>query len=480
MLRKSKNLQNSGWNLANILIYPIAFLAATPFFINKLGESVFGEWMLINSYVFISVHLVGFGLPESITAHVAEALGKKSNSLLYAYINGASRLLLQFSMITLVVAIVMVIFYLTDHYFFTIYIWKTLIMATFLIVFKFPEVLFQSIFKGYEKYNFAALFNMMNKFIALVAQVILVMLNFSLLEIFTANLSILIFTLIIQGVFVYRGLTNYHFVLFKRLPERKALYHFGFWNWLQTIIDITANQLDRFIVAYFLGTATVTYYVLAATIANHLHMAFQAAVGWLFPKVSRLKASLTDTRAYFHTIRTFSIGFSLLVLIILYLVNQPLLTVWLGPGKYQKIASFFELFIIFESFLILSIVPKLYLNGIKSLQFITSLELMFKSAIIIGMIIAFSLFNSGESLVWGQILALIIFMPVEYFLVNRKILKEDPVRETLTTILPSLSICAAILSTGWIWTLAFIILAILLFWRIYYRNKHFDYHLLVE
>jgi len=480
MLRNSKNLKNSGWNLVNILIYPIAFLAATPFFINKLGENVFGEWMLINSYVFISVHLVGFGLPESITAYVAEALGKKNNTLLYAYINGASRLLLRFSVVTFFIGIIMLLIYLSGNFFFTDYIWKTLIIATFMIVLKFPEILFQSIFKGYEKYGSAALFNMMNRLIALALQVILIVVGFSLLEIFISNLIVLFMTLIIQGYFIYRGLKEYRLVLFKPLPERKALYHFGFWNWLQTIIDIGANQLDRFIVAYFLGTATVTYYVLASTIANHLHMAFQASVSWLFPKVSRLKASLTDTRAYFHTIRAFSVGFSLLVLVILYLVNQPLLTLWLGPEKYEKIASFFKLFIMFESFLILSIVPKLYLNGIKSLQFITSLELMFKSAIIIGMILFFILFNTGESLIWGQITALFIFMPVEYFLVNRKILKENSLRETLATILPSIFVCAAIISSGWFLTSAFVIFAVLLFWLIFYRDKHFDHHLLLE
>jgi preflagellin peptidase FlaK len=76
MALNSTNVRNSSWNLANILFYPAAFLAVTPFFINRLGENVFGEWMLINSYVYIAVHLVGFGLPVSITAHVAEAIGR--------------------------------------------------------------------------------------------------------------------------------------------------------------------------------------------------------------------------------------------------------------------------------------------------------------------------------------------------------------------------------------------------------------------
>ena len=84
MAINSTNVRNSGWNLANILFYPAAFLAMTPFFIDRLGEDIFGEWMLINSYVYIGVHIIGFGLPVSITAHVAEAIGHNDRKKLYA------------------------------------------------------------------------------------------------------------------------------------------------------------------------------------------------------------------------------------------------------------------------------------------------------------------------------------------------------------------------------------------------------------
>ena len=107
MVRNSTNVRNSGWNLANILIYPVAFLAATPFFIDNLTENVFGEWMLINSYVFIAVHIIGFGLPDSITAHVAQAVGQNNNEKLNAYINVSVRLLGRMALLTLLFAIVL-------------------------------------------------------------------------------------------------------------------------------------------------------------------------------------------------------------------------------------------------------------------------------------------------------------------------------------------------------------------------------------
>lgn len=480
MITNSTNVRNSAWNLANILIYPVAFLAATPFFIDKLSESEFGTWMLINSYVYIAVHIISFGIPNSITAHIAEAIGLKSREKLFAYINAASRLFGRMSFFTLLAAGFIFLLYFFDVQLFELRILKILVVATLFISIKFPELLYQNIFKGFERYDQAAVFNITNRMIALGLQVVLVLKGYGLFEIFISNLIINIILVVVQAVFVYSRLSGYKPVLFKALKERSALYHFGFWTWLQTLISVLSYQMDRFIVAYFLGTATVAYYVLASTIANHLHMAFEAMVSWLFPKVSRVKESKKDTRIYFHTIRGFSIGFSLLIIMFLYFVNEPLFTLWLGEEKYLKMIGFFKLFMIFEVFLILSIVPKIYLNGIKELRFITSLEFMYKTGIIAGMVITFMISGTADSLIWGQIFALMIFMPIEYFLVNKRILFENSFRETIISQLPGIFVMIVILSTKLEYAVLSGLLAVLSYWFFYFRKKRFNPKLLME
>jgi len=480
MITNSANVRNSSWNLANILIYPIAFLAATPFFINRLGENTFGEWMLVNSYVFIAVHIIGFGLPLSITAHVAEALGKNNRKKLFAYINVSSALLGKMMMITIVGAMVLLLAPSLGLTLFNDNIHKTLVVATFLIAVRFPEILFQSIFKGYEKYDKAALYNIINRVLTLAVQIVLVYKGYSLLAMYLAALTVSILMVLVQGFIIFFGLKGYRPVLFKALPERKEIYNFGFWTWLQTIIAVASYQIDRFIVAWFLGTAAVTYYVLASTIANHLHMAFEAVVSWFLPKISRLKAAHGGTQNYFYSIRAFSVGFSLLSIAALYAVSEPLFVLWLGEEKCNSMIGFFRLFLVFEAFLILSIVPKLYLNAIKSLAFITSLELMYKTAIIAGMIVFFSISPTGEYLIWGQIVALIIFMPVEYFLINKCVLHANSLRETFFTMIPSLMIMAAIVVTRWDLALVFFFSGVISFWVIYIKNNYFNIKLLTE
>lgn len=480
MIRNATNVRNSTWNLANILIYPAAFLAFTPFFIDKLGENVFGEWMLINAYVYIAVSVIGFGLPVSVTAHVAEARGRNDTGKLYAYINASSRITGRMTLLTMAAGVLFIAGYATGIHLFEQGTWKTLVIATFLISVKFPEVLYQSIFKGFESYDRSAFYNMMNRFLALGAQVFLVMNGYSLPAIFLANLAINLLVVAWQGISIYRRLPGYAPVLINPLPERKAIYHFGFWTWLQTIISIAAYQSDRFIVAYYLGTATVTYYVLASTIANHLHMAFEAVVSWLLPKISRMKAAAAETRAYFITVRALSVGFSLLVIIALYAASGPLFQAWLGPDKYGKMIGFFKLFLIFEGFFILSIVPKYYLTAIRSLTLITLLELMYKTGIVAGMVVMFAIIGSAESLIWGQIIALALFMPMEYFLVNRKVLQRGVTRETLLTSLPSLLVMAAILLSPWYLALASALLAAVAFWFIFVSDREFNWKLVKE
>jgi O-antigen/teichoic acid export membrane protein len=321
---------------------------------------------------------------------------------------------------------------------------------------------------------------MLNRFIALGLQVVLVVKGYSLAAIFTANLAVGTLVLLPQAWIIYRAMPGYRPYLIRSLPEKKELYHFGFWTWLQTIIAIVSYQLDRFIIAYFLGTATVTYYVLASTIVNHLHMAFEAVVSWLLPKVSRLKAATQDTLGHFITIRAFSVGFSLLIIIALYYISEPLFTLWLGPEKYGKMIGFFRLFLVFEAFLILSIVPKYYLNAIKSLHFITWLELMYKTAIVAGMIIVFSALKTAESLIYGQILALLIFMPVEYYFINKNVLRSGKTREIILTSLPSILIMGAILFSSWYVSVACLVLAIVIFRMVYVNDERFDKKLLTE
>ncbi len=480
MQKTSGNIKNSSWNLANILLYPIAFLALTPFFINKLGEVDFGIWMLVNSYVYIAVNIISFGLGNSITAYVAEALGKESNAKLQAYVNSSTKLIGWISMVTILMAILWGLLNLSGTEIFKDHLDKILIVATWVISVKFWELLYQSVLKGYERYDLASWWSIVSKLLVLGAQVVIVLWGYDLYELFISNLILNAIMVYVQAVVTYRLIPQYRFSWQIKKDERKELFHFGFWTWLQTIISVVAYQADRFIIAIFLGPAIAGYFILASTITNHMHMAFGAVVSWLFPKVARKKESGENIVIYFQTLRGFSVGISLLAIFVAYLFYEPLFTLWLGPEKFQKMGDYFRLFLIYEAFLVMTIVPLFYLNGLKLLKFITSLEFMYKIGILVGMVVSFWIFRTAQSLIIGQIVALSILIPIEYLLINQRLLKDHWMLETTVTMLPSFLISAIIIFDQIGITFGLGLITVLVYYLYYLNKKRFKIKLLLE
>lgn len=480
----SRNLKNSGWSMVNILLYPVAFMGLTPLFINGMGESRFGIWMLLNSYVYIAVHIISFGFSNSITAHVAEALGRDDRVKLFAYLNSSARIISILALATSLLALLAFLAFHSFHSFpafaaFPAFDPNAVILATLLIAVKFHELLFQSVFKGFERFDLAGQYNILNKFLVLGAQLALVLAGYGLAALFLWSLVINFTVVVIQGLAMHRLVRGFRFRWKRHPAESRDLFEFGFWTWVQTVISVAAYQADRFIVAFVLGPAVAGYYILASTIANHMHMAFGAMASWLFPKVAREKQTPGgETLAWFHTLRGFTTGVSLAAILVAYLAYRPFFSIWLGPDNFPKIDSFFALFLAYEAMLILSIIPQFYLNGMRMLKFITGLELMYKTGILAGMFIAFTISPTGESLLLGQIAALVLFMPVEFFLVNRKVLRDNPLSETITTMIPSLCVVGLILAGMPLVTAGLAITGAVVFRLYYLRPSRFKFKML--
>jgi len=209
-------------------------------------------------------------------------------------------------------------------------------------------------------------------------------------------------------------------------------------------------------------------------------MAFEAVVGWLLPKISRLKAEMKDTLDYYFSIRAFSVGFSLLSIYGLFLLSNPVFTLWLGAEKYAQMEEFMQLFLLFEAFLIMTIMPKYYLNAIRSLKFVTFIELIYKVAMIFGMVLFFYISRTAESLIWGQILALMLFLPLSYYLVNRKELHANPWKESLLAFIPSFCLLGPILIDSKVATLIFPVIAFFSYFLIFIRDKRFKHQIITE
>jgi O-antigen/teichoic acid export membrane protein len=73
MTSRPGNFTNTFWNMLDTMIYPVSFLAFTPFFLHHLGEKMFGVYMLSVSIIF-SLQILNLGLGTATLRNVARFL----------------------------------------------------------------------------------------------------------------------------------------------------------------------------------------------------------------------------------------------------------------------------------------------------------------------------------------------------------------------------------------------------------------------
>lgn len=486
MLKRSQNIKNSFWNLLNIGLYPVAFLALTPFFLERLGEHLFGIWMLINAMVFIMVQVGHFGMGNSITMFVAESRGLDSTPRLNRFFNAGLNFTTLAAAIGLLLSVVCWYAFpffeklvpVNDDY--TADVHLSLTLSVVLISTRFYEQFFQGFFRGFEEYDTSGKFNIANRMFTLGGHALAAWQGWGLTGIMLASLGVNTITVLAQYRVSLTYLPGYRWTPTVNRAIFGKLGDFGFWTWLQSLIALLCFQLDRFIVAFFLGTDVVAYYSIASMIANHLHMAMEALVGWMFPKISRFRNQGRDTAPLYLTVRSLLLTTSLLLFASLFIVREPLFTLWLGVEKYRQIIPFIEAFLYFQVFYVLSITPKFYLNGLSRMRLITSIEFSYKAVSIVFMIVFFAIYKDGLSLIWGQVVALMITMPIEAYVVNRQVLKQNVFRETALVALPCFSLFFALyIPSPWLSIAAFVVTAVLVR-LVYFGRGMFDRNLLLE
>ncbi len=482
---RSRNLRNSLWNLGNTVFYPLGFLALTPYFIDGLGEHLFGAWMVLNSIVFISVHVLHFGMGPSIAMYVAEARGQSNQVRLNRYFNASLNFTTLVAIAIGVIGLLLWLFSPVDWF-----AWEgisdpsdlrwAMILTVGVIVSKFYEQLFGGFFKGFEEYDTAAKFNMIQKLSMLGLQVLALMNGYGLSGIIFVSFGTNLLLGVAQFIWSLRYLTEYKWTpnldgaIFQRLGV------FGFWSWIQAIISLLSFQLDRLLVAFALGTDVVAYYSLASMIANHLHVILEASIGWIFPAVSRIIQEKGDPRPLYITVRNSLMVLALSGLTLLYLIREPLFTLWLGTEKAAQALPFIELFILLEVFYVVSILPKFYLNGLSRLKLITSIELGYKTLGIISMLTFFYIMQTAESLIWGQIFSMMLTMPLEMYLVNRFVLHDTWWKESLLFVLPCFVLLGALIFLPSLYASAALGLVGILIFGIYLKHPDFKVKLLLE
>jgi O-antigen/teichoic acid export membrane protein len=289
------------------------------------------------------------------------------------------------------------------------YFFFCLRLAFILFALKFLEVSLLTIYQGFKRYDVAAGWSVASRLIILIANVVSVTLFYGLD-------GILFCTLIIQLIYIlilaFSIKLSYHFLSFTPrfvFREAKEFLTFGLWTWAQNMMAVFTTQVDKLIVV--------------STAGLQFHSIFFSVSSWVFPIISEKTAKREALGKLYCDSQALLQLFGLGILVILLLLEREILTLWLGSSVYEKSSEYIRVFVYYNFFLLLMILPNFFLNGSSNVKQNTLSEFVLKVLNILFMVSFYYLFGT-IGLVWGLVISTAIVVPLKIAQVEKYVLFE--------------------------------------------------------
>jgi O-antigen/teichoic acid export membrane protein len=445
---KSQSFKNSFWNVANAFFYPILMIIATPIFINNLGADQFGIWILINSIIG-SLGILNFGLGAATVKYVSHYRATNDYNNINNIINTTFTFYSVLSIILILAGVLgidlikslNIISFETENLSLT---FSALKLGLVLLGFRFIEQALLSIFQGFERYDISSIISIISRFSLLSIQVIIVLNDYSLIEIFTASIIMTIIILIVEFYILKSKYKDINIRIKFNKKSFKEIFSFGIWSWVQSIFTLAASHLDTFIVAGVAGPAILGYYAIGQMVDGKIRSIFTAASSWIFPKVSNKLGKNENIKNIYYTMQFIVIVGGLLILSVFYLMGDYIFLTWLGKETYENSKRFIEIFLIITAFGITSIIPYYYLNGSGHVRLNTFFSIASTIVNVISMLILFK-FYGIIGLALGRIVSPITVSLVARSILHHRILGEKSKISGLNTIIPSMTFTIIVL-----------------------------------
>lgn len=322
-----------------IVVGNVVSIVYTPIMIRLLGQSEYGLYTLVNSFVAY-LGLMDFGFGGTYMRYYSQYKHKESKEKI-ASLNGM--FLTVFSVIgllALVAGLIMSGFSnqifgnkLTSEELSTARI--LFVILTISLAIDFPSRIFQVYITANEKFVFLKTVNLIRNVVNPFIMLPLLLLGYKSIALVATSLA---YTIIVSVINIYYcikklefkvSLKNFEFKLFKNIAG------FAFFVFLGEVVDEVNWNVDKFILGRFSGTVSVAIYGVASQI-NAYYRQFSSAIAQVFvPRINKIVAteedenkSLTDLM-----IKVGRVQFIILSLVLtgFIFVGKSFCVLWAGP-----------------------------------------------------------------------------------------------------------------------------------------------------
>jgi O-antigen/teichoic acid export membrane protein len=431
-----------------LALYPLLMIAATPIFIKNLGIEQYGLWMLVST-ITLSMNVLNIGVGDTNIRLISRYRAENNFPLIKKTFNH------NFSLSLFLCFSVFLVGILFHHFSFISIFYKNgdhnfantiLLLACFSAGIKFIEIAIISVFKAFERFDISSKLVLLSKNSVMVLNLVLVILGYNLITVFTVSVFINLLNVIIQGfvLFIYERniLALPSFAFFR---EKLDHLNYNFWYWLQSAVALLGFLADKLVVAYFTDIKTLGYYSVASLIGSQIHNFFLSFGSFIFPRVSFKLAEKKDIAGIYFVSRGIIALLGWALIVVLVFSGDFIFKVWLGEETFINSVFFIKLYLVFEAGMLLIVVPFYFINGTQHIKLNSLFELVIRSTHFFAMLCGYY-FMGINGVVYGLIFSTCVNIPFQYYFFHKRVLPNLSVYQALYVIFPVLVLLLIILS----------------------------------
>lgn len=304
-----------------------------------LGSEKFGLWMMFTAtVVFGTVLNIGTGV--AVIKQISTVLGQSRPDMVEKILQGSLAVALVGGG-CLALLITTIFLFVGDSVFAKMgdahSVHLTGYFAALLAWIEQIDNVFASALKGAERFGQAARVEMAAKISQVLVSVATVMVGGGLLELYINYSLVTLLRLFIKGA-ITKNKLNISNIL-PDFNEGIKTFELSKWGWLQGLGGMTFGLADRFIVGSILGASSLAHYSIAMQLAAPIHSVTSAALGVVFPMISRRQSSdskLSLNKLTVYILIVNAVICSMIATFIL-IFGKTILLYWLGIGYPQEI-----------------------------------------------------------------------------------------------------------------------------------------------
>lgn len=433
-------------------VWPLVFsLLITPIIVSNLGYKEYGVYVFIST-VLSMLGLLDFGLSTAIKKYLSEYHAQKETEKIYCLVGTANIIfigigILGMTLIFIGIMLSSIMPLLTPYS-----VYKIGLMAAGLLFFiNTISSVANIIPSALQRFDIGFKIGLVVLTIQQISILVLVINGYNINAIFITQLIIALFNLFIQIYISNKILPNTIYRISWNIYEAKKNYIFGAVTFINNLATTSLTYLDRLIIPFFLGSASLSYYSLPGNISNRIPSISNSLAGILFPLASSLNGTgnkETLKKLYVRSFRLITVlAITLGVVTISY--AKELLTYWISPELGEKAST--VLIILAITNVLLAIIGPLsqFLLGMGKLKFLTILSISMAIANTILILILIKPFGIvGVALAY--LLSLLPAIYMFYYTEKHYLGLDNRMRYYISMLLKNILVSSIVLSVSFI------------------------------